>query len=184
MTFPEGKQAPEQVKLKELVSWTEHGDPGVKYFSGTAIYSSEFTYKKGTEEKDVFLNLGEVKNVAEVSLNGKNLGTLWKPPFRLEVGDVLKEGKNVIEIKITNLWVNRLVGDEKLHPDPELDYLPYGNWGREWIAGGPLTSIPDWVKNGGKSPVGRTSFVLWKFYDGDDSKLLKSGLIGPVIITE
>ncbi|MCF7864629.1 MAG: hypothetical protein K9L89_07560, partial [Kiritimatiellales bacterium] len=162
VSFPPGKQAPASVILPKLVSWTESGDDGVKYFSGTATYRTEFDWKPETGK--TVLNLGTVKNVAEVSLNRKSLGTLWKPPYQMDVTAALKPGKNDLEIKVTNLWPNRLIGDAKLHPDPLLDY---SSQCPSWSAGGPLKTIPDWVKSGGKSPAGRTTFLLWKFYGGD-----------------
>ena len=176
VSFPPGKQAPASIVLPKLVSWTESGDDGVKYFSGTATYRTEFDWKPETGE--TVLNLGTVKNVAEVSLNGKSLGTLWKPPYQVDATGALKPGGNDLEIKVTNLWPNRLIGDAKLHPDPSLDYSAQCP---PWSAGGPLKTIPDWVKSSGKSPVGRTTFLLWKFYGGDEP-LLESGLLGPVTL--
>ena len=110
-----------------------------------------------------------------MTLNGTSLGILWKPPFRVEVSCAIKPGKNLLEIKVTNLWPNRLIGDEKLHPDPSLEYVG-GKTSRSLV---PVKSIPAWVKTGGKSPVGRTTFAVVKFHDGDDP-LLPSGLLGPV----
>ncbi|MFA6174117.1 MAG: glycosyl hydrolase [Kiritimatiellales bacterium] len=176
ISFPPGKQAPAGITLPQLISWSESTDDGVKYFSGTATYRTEFDWKPDAGE--TVLNLGTVKNVAEVSLNGQPLGTLWKPPYQVDVTGVLKPGKNNLEIKVTNLWPNRLIGDEKLHPDPSLDY---SRQCPAWSAGGPIKTIPKWVKTGGISPVGRTTFLLWKFYGGSEP-LLESGLLGPVTL--
>jgi hypothetical protein len=176
VSFPPGKQAPVSIKLASLTDWSDHEDPGVKYFSGTATYRTEFDWKPESGEK--VLNLGKVKNVAEVSLNGQPLGTLWKPPYQVDVSGALKPGKNQLEIKVTNLWPNRLIGDEKLHPDPALDYSKQCP---PWAAGGPLKTIPKWVKSGGTSPAGRTTFLLWKFFGGKEP-LLESGLLGPVTL--
>jgi hypothetical protein len=87
----------------------------VKYFSGTAIYTKAIDapstwFKSGAH---LWLDLGDVKNLAEVSVNGKPLGIAWKPPFRLDMTGALKPGPNQLEIKVTNLWVNRLIGDEQ-----------------------------------------------------------------------
>ncbi len=179
ISFPSGKQAPESIKMDKLISWTDYANDGVKYFSGTATYTSTFEWKdKGSKAERIGLDLGKVKNVAELKLNGKSLGTLWKPPFSIDVTDALVQGKNELEIKITNFWPNRLIGDEKLHPDKTYTY----NKGRGTSGEGTVKTIPDWVKNGGKSPVGRTTFILYKFYDGTE-KLLESGLLGPVQLT-
>jgi hypothetical protein len=178
VSFPPNKQAPVRIELPELISWTEHPDPGVMYFSGTATYRTRFGFDRPDAPGPLFLDLGEVKNVAEVTLNGQRLGVLWKPPFRLEVSHALVKGENALEVQVTNLWRNRLIGDEKLYPDPSLDYHPQGP---AWSAAGPLQTIPEWVRNGGSSLVGRTTWVLWKFYGGDEP-LLSSGLLGPVKI--
>lgn len=176
LSFPPGRGAPEKAVFPKLVSWPDSEDPGIKYFSGTATYRTKFDWKPESGKTAFSLDLGEVKNIAEVSLNGKNLGILWKPPYSVDVTGALKAGENILEVKVTNLWPNRLIGDEKLHPDPALDYTKQKP---SWAAGGPIKTIPDWVKANGKSPVGRTTFLLWKFYGGDE-ELLPSGLLGPV----
>jgi len=114
--FPPNWGAPTQVQLNKLSSWTRSTDPGVKYFSGTATYAKDIDVPAawlGTGAKLV-LDLGEVKDIAEVSVNGKPLGEiLWKPPYRVEIGSALKPGTNHLEIKITNLWTNRVIGDHQ-----------------------------------------------------------------------
>ncbi len=89
--------------------------PGVKYFSGTGTYTLNIEapdnwFNSGNE---LWLDLGEVKNLAEVLVNGKSLGIVWKKPFRVNTSEVLKPGANKLEIKVTNLWVNRLIGDQQ-----------------------------------------------------------------------
>ena len=116
--------------LDTLLSWTAHADDGVKYFSGSATYQTTFTAgKKMVRPGDrIFLDLGAVGDMAEVSLNGKSLPLLWKPPFRTEITTLLKPGENQLEIIITNEWTNRLIGD-LAHPDqPVLDSYtrPFG----------------------------------------------------------
>jgi hypothetical protein len=131
VSFPPNWGAPPQVRLEKLASWTENPDDGVKYFSGTATYVKEITappswFKPGAK---VFLDLGAVKEIAEVSVNGKPVGgILWKPPFRAEVSAALKPGTNRIEIKITNLWPNRIIGDQQPNARKQfawLDYRPF-----------------------------------------------------------
>jgi hypothetical protein len=91
-------------------------DDGIKYFSGTATYLKSFEVSEAWSKEDlrVELSLGELRNVAEVTVNGKPLGILWKPPYKVDVTGLLKPGKNELKIDITNLWANRIAGDEKL----------------------------------------------------------------------
>jgi hypothetical protein len=113
--FQSGRGAPAEANFEKLVSWSESNDSGVKYFSGTASYSKSFQapakwFNTGAR---LWMDLGDVKNIAEVSLNGKDLEILWKPPFRVDVTGIMKSGTNALEIKVTNLWVNRLIGDQQ-----------------------------------------------------------------------
>lgn len=111
--FPSGWGAPEQIHLDKLISWTEHPEAGVRYFSGTAAYTREIEAPAEwfLPKARVFLDLGEVEEFAEVSVNGRPLGILWKPPYRVDVTEVLQQGNNSLEIKVTNPWLNRLIGD-------------------------------------------------------------------------
>jgi len=113
--FPVAERAPASVSFDPLSSWTESLDPTVKYFSGTATYRKALLVPAGWLQRGarVQLDLGEVKNVAGVFINGRSLGTLWKPPFRLDVTDALQVGSNRIEVRVTNLWANRLIGDKQ-----------------------------------------------------------------------
>jgi hypothetical protein len=99
----------------KLTSWHESSDADIKYFSGTAIYENIFNLDKkalDTERsRSVILELGDVKNIAEVFVNGQNMGTVWKKPFKVDISSALKEGENNIKIDVTNTWVNRLIGD-------------------------------------------------------------------------
>ena len=115
LSFPADRGAPARIALPELASWSENADAGVKYFSGTGTYSKTIDappswFQGGAQ---IWLDLGDVKNLAEVSVNGTPLGILWKAPFRVNVTAVLKPGPNSVEIKVTNLWVNRLIGDQQ-----------------------------------------------------------------------
>ncbi|MEO8415555.1 MAG: glycosyl hydrolase [Ginsengibacter sp.] len=113
INFQKNRGAPASIKLNELSSWTDNTDAGVKYFSGTATYTKTVTAPADWFKKDVelWLNLGDVKNLAEVIVNGKSLGILWKKPFRVDITSALKPGANTVVVKVTNLWVNRLIGD-------------------------------------------------------------------------
>jgi len=114
--FPAGLGAPASAGFDRLISWTDHPEAGIKYFSGTATYAKEIEIPTEWvgKEKSLYLDLGKVKELAEVRLNGKDLGVLWKPPFRLDISKEVKPGKNLLEVKVTNLWTNRLIGDEFL----------------------------------------------------------------------
>jgi hypothetical protein len=106
--------------------------------------------------------------VAEVRINGRDLGMLWKPPFRLDITDAVHDGANQLEVLVTNQWVNRLIGDEQLPAENE--YAPNGA----------IKTLPEWYLQGKpKPPGGRTTFATWKHFT-KDSPLLVSGLVGPV----
>jgi hypothetical protein len=111
--FQPNRAAPASATFEKLTSYTENSDEGIKYFSGTATYTQHINLQSGAIEKDaqLWLDLGDVKNLAEVVVNGKSLGIVWKKPFKIDVTNVLKAGENMLEIKVTNLWVNRLIGD-------------------------------------------------------------------------
>ncbi|MFM2362814.1 MAG: hypothetical protein RLZZ316_1716, partial [Bacteroidota bacterium] len=113
ISFQKDRGAPAATKMDTLTSWTENTEKGIKYFSGTATYTKSITALANWFSKDasLWLNLGDVKNIAEVLVNGKPMGIVWKKPFRVNVTSALKPGNNKIEIKVTNLWVNRLIGD-------------------------------------------------------------------------
>ncbi len=119
VVFPPNFGAPEKVRLENLESWTANADDGVKYFSGTATYAktmhvSESWLKPGVR---IALDLGIVRDIAQVSVNSGPAAILWKPPYRLDVTELLTAGTNRLEIKITNQWTNRLLGDRKLEAD-------------------------------------------------------------------
>jgi len=101
------------VVFNELTDWTLNADSLVKCYSGTAIYTKNFTFNGDLKAK-IWLNLGEFSSIAEVKINGVNCGTLWTAPHRLEITKALKNGENQITIEVTNTWANRLIGDSKL----------------------------------------------------------------------
>ena len=171
LRFPPGAGAPEQVTLEKLISWSEHSSPGVKYFSGTATYTKTIAIPPQMlgQNRRLYLDLGNVQVMAQVSLNGKDLGILWKSPYRVEVTDVVKAGDNTLEVKVTNLWVNRMIGDETLPEDSSRN--PNGTL-KEW---------PQWVQEGKPSPTGRHTFTSWRLWKASDP-LQESGLLGPVTL--
>ena len=174
---------PGQVTFESLADWTTRTEPGIRFFSGTAVYEKEFTWTPRGGR--VFLDLGGVKNLAEVRLNGKSLGVLWKPPFRVEVSAALRAGRNALEVRVTNLWPNRLIGDEQEPEDcvwgPEEAWTGIGTSPADRVAfGRPLKEVPAWLVAGTPRPsTGRYTVTTWNFYR-KDSPLLESGLRGPV----
>lgn len=97
--------------FEKLDDWTRHSEPAVKYFSGRAVYEKEFSITNLPSQGRVFLDLGSVGTLADVCVNGHDLGVLWTPPFRVDVTDAVKTGVNHLEIGVVNLWPNRLTGD-------------------------------------------------------------------------
>ena len=103
---------------------------GIRYFSGTATYSRTIEVPEGAINAGAHyrLDLGDVKDLAEVAVNGKYLGILWKTPFEVDVTDALKPGSNLIVVQVTNLWVNRLIGDQQPYAVKKYtftDFAPY-----------------------------------------------------------
>jgi len=147
VSFQPNRGAPANATFDKLTSYTDNADAGIKYFSGTATYTKTINASADWFKKDeeLWLNLGDVKNIAEVIVNGKSLGIVWKKPFRINVTSALKQGDNKVEVRVTNLWVNRLIGDAQSNVTSKITY----------------TTMP--------------------FYQAN-SKLLPSGLLGPVII--
>lgn len=110
----QGRQ-PGEFTFPELMDWTTHADEGVKYYSGTAVYSKTFHVDfEPQKDKQYFLQLGSIKDVgiAEVKINGKDKGILWTKPFKIEISQELQKGENTLEIKVVNSWYNRVAGDQ------------------------------------------------------------------------
>jgi len=108
---------PEKVTFDKLTSWTQHSEPGIKFYSGKATYQTSFTLEEKIDRrKEYRLDLGKVEDVgiARVRLNGRDLGILWTMPFRADITDLLKPGRNQLEVNVINSWRNRLVGDRDL----------------------------------------------------------------------
>ncbi len=113
VAFLSGMGAPETALFPVLTDWQDDENLYIRYYSGTASYKKEISLSADQVGGEVWLNLGTVKNVAEVIVNGHNLGILWKTPYRVNITNAAREGQNAIEIKVTNLWVNRLIGDQR-----------------------------------------------------------------------
>lgn len=156
---------PSTIVFNKLEEWTERPEAGIKYYSGIAKYRNTITLSKNVvsdKNKEIFLDLGKVNNMARIRINGKDMGVIWTAPFQLKITDAVVAGNNPIEIEVANLWANRLIGDEQF-PD---DGIKNGKW-------------PEWLIKKQARTSGRFTFTTAKFYK-KDSELLKSGLIGPV----
>jgi hypothetical protein len=178
LSFPPNLGAPESVTLDRLISWPEHADSGVKYFSGTATYEKEVQIPAEmlATGSVLWLDLGVVKNLAKVKVNGVDLGILWKKPFRVDIAPAARPESNRLEIQLVNQWPNRLIGDEQL---PE-DIGWRGQFDAHWGQGVDSTKDwPQWLKEGKPSPAGRIGFTTWRHHT-KTTPLLPSGLIGPV----
>ncbi|MDR2858882.1 MAG: glycosyl hydrolase, partial [Mediterranea sp.] len=154
---------PESVVFDQLTDWSKNADLGIKYYSGTAVYRQTFDLPQ-TDKQTLWLDLGNVKNMARVKLNGKNLGVVWTAPWRVDITGVVKPKGNQLEIEVVNLWANRLIGDEQLPDDGIRD-----------------GQFPQWLLDGTPRTSGRYTFATWKHYR-KSSALLESGLLGPVSI--
>lgn len=187
ISFPQGWGAPDQIEIDKLMSWSDSEIPGVKYFSGTATYRQEIQipckFLKG-KGYSYILDLGEVKNLARVKINGEYVSeVLWTAPFRVEVGPWLKPGKNIIEIDVTNLWPNRMIGDEQEPDDTEWAEpsrrMPGQN---NSVLNVFMKEIPDWLKyNQPRPSSGRYTISSFKYF-GAEHPLFPAGLLGPEIV--
>ena len=179
--FPEGLGAPAQITLEGLSDWKDHPDFGVRHFSGTATYRKSFEAARPRGGERVYLDLGEVKNLAEVFVNGRSCGLLWTPPFVADITDALQEGPNELEVRVTNLWVNRMVGDE-YEPDDIVWEEPrrYSYAPGNPVIGRTIREVPAWLeKNQPRPSQGRVSIASCKFFT-TATPLRSSGLLGPV----
>ena len=112
VSFQEGRGAPASADLHSLIPLSEHTDSGIRYFSGVATYTTHFSSPPGFSiGEPLLLDLGQVGDLAQVWVNGQQLGTLWHAPFRIDIGGAVKVGDNQLEIRVANRWVNRLIGD-------------------------------------------------------------------------
>ncbi|MCE5347613.1 MAG: glycosyl hydrolase [Bacteroidales bacterium] len=167
VTFDTTWGGPAEVVFDSLTDWSKMSEDGIRYYSGIAVYRKSFDLPGNTEisEKSrYFLDLGKLKNMGRVKLNGMDLGILWTSPFQADITDALKIKDNQLEIEVANLWINRLIGDETQPWDGVKD--------NKW---------PEWLVNGTPRPSKRYTFTTHHFYKKDDP-LSESGLIGPVSI--
>jgi hypothetical protein len=191
VSFDKAWGGPAKKVFDTLSDWTLNTDTGIRYYSGLAHYQRDFDLSAGAgrpvdvggrgEEvkadgrsgrkgemkgRQIFLDLGAVKDMARVRLNGVDLGVVWTAPFRVEITKYVKARGNHLDIELANRWPNRLIGDE-FKPD---DGIKDEKW-------------PEWLIKGLPRNSGRYTFASHQFYNRD-SPLLPSGLLGPVTILE
>ena len=169
VNFTPGWGAPAQIEMAQLQDWSKNADAGMRYYSGTGTYRTNLNLTADylAKANRVELDLGAVEVLAEVIVNGQNLGVVWSKPFRVDITEAVKAGDNALEIRVTNLWPNRLIGDEQLPSDVQWEGRKLKDW-------------PQWLTAGKPRPVSeRRTFTTWKHWSKDDA-LLPSGLIGPV----
>lgn len=136
VAFEKGKRGPEApVTFTGLQDWSRSEDPAIRYFSGKAIYTNKITLNE-LPAKSLYLDLGKVMIMAKVKINGQYAGGVWTTPYRLPVGEYLKQGENLIEVEVVNNWMNRLIGDKNL---PEGEGTTWTNV-NPWKADSPLQS--------------------------------------------
>jgi hypothetical protein len=157
VSFQAGRGAPEQAVFEALVDWTTRPEEGIKYFSGTATYRKTFEVSAEQAGRKAVLQLGSVAALAQVRLNGKDLGIVWTAPWQAELTGALKAGKNELEVAVTNPWANRLVGDAGLPPEKRI-----------------TTSNMQFEK-------GKRTLKAYQGFASEDA-LQPSGLMGPVSV--
>lgn len=166
---------PSSIRFEKLADWTTRCEPGIKYFSGTALYKKNFQFSPTANGKRIYLDLGVVKHIAEVTLNGQSLGVVWTHPWQVDITDAIRPAENNLEVAITNVWANRLIGDEQQPSD--CTFVP-GDV--SFKSGDYLKEFPDWFLKGEKRPSkGRYAFTTWNYFT-KESPLEPSGLLGPV----
>ena len=118
VTFDPKWGGPASVQFDSLMSWPDRSEPGIKYYSGTAVYGKQFQVPARAGSEPLQIDLGEVRELAEVKVNGKSCGIAWAPPFRVDISGALKPGVNQLEVAVVNFWPNRIIGDQFL-PEAE-----------------------------------------------------------------
>jgi hypothetical protein len=148
VNFRSGRGAPDKLTFDKLTEWSKHNDPAVKFFSGVAKYATTLDWRPAqssifNRQSPIFLDLGRVEVMARVKLNGKEVGIVWKPPFRVEISKALQPGENALEIEVANLWPNRLIGDAGLPTDQRV----------AWTTWNPFTKDAPLLESGLLGPV-------------------------------
>jgi hypothetical protein len=167
LAFDTAWGGPASIVFDTLTDWSKRSEEGIRYYSGIALYTKSFDMPDNTEiDKNCryFLDLGILKNLGRINLNGKDLGILWTAPLQADITDAIRKKRNHLKIEVANLWINRLIGDE----NQPWDGITDGKW-------------PEWLLNGTPRNSKRYAFATYRYYKKDDP-LAESGLIGPVSI--
>ena len=186
LRFDAGGGAPEGVQtLPALKSWTDFAEPGIRYYSGTATYETTLDIPEGREYA---LDLGDVRDVAEVFLDGERIGALWHAPYRIELPRSVKPGRHALKVRVTNAWTNRLIGDEKEPDDCVLSKKMLG-FGVQMVQsegrkrdiphGRAVIAIPEEIRANKPRKVARYAFSSWR-YILSDNDLRPAGIVGDV----
>ena len=186
LRFDEGGGAPQGAQsLSSLKSWTDFAEPGIRYYSGTATYETTLDVP---EAREYALDLGDVRDVAEVFLDGERIGALWHAPYRIELPRSLKPGRHALKVRVTNAWTNRLIGDEKEPDDCVLSkkMLGFGvrmvqseGKKRDIPHGRAVIAIPEEIRTNKPRTVARYAFSSWR-YILSEKDLRPAGIIGNV----
>jgi len=172
VSFPQGAGAPLNVFFDGLQDWTRHDDARIKYHSGTAAYSCRFDWAAPRAGARVWIDLGDVRHIARVTLNGRDLGVVWKKPFRTDLTDALRAGENLLVVRVANDWFNSMIGDERFPDDTGANDK------------GIIEVWPAWVLNNTPRPEPRRATLASRKQVTKDSPLRASGLLGPVTLIE
>ena len=171
VSFPPHAGAPEKATFNELISWSQHTDPGIKYFSGAATYSRSFALSPGMlgHSHRVYLDLGKVDVMAHVTLNGKDLGIVWKPPYLVDISEAAQPGSECAR-------------SESRQPLDQPDDRRRATARRQQSEPGRHTqAVAAVAERGQAQPDRRTTFTTWRLWKKGDA-LVPSGLLGPVKI--
>lgn len=167
--FEPGRGAPPNIHLPELISLRQHTDFNVRHFAGIVTYKKRIIITPAALQKGkrIFLDLGRVEVIANVSINGKEAGLCWKEPYRLDITRFIKSGENNLSIQVATLWPNRQIGDEQLPGENSFTPSHY------------ISTMPEWFVQNKPKPGKRITFATWNNYKPEDP-LLEAGLLGPV----
>jgi len=157
---------PAEIHFDDLIDWTQHQERGIKYYSGIARYTQTFSMAQIENDGRYFIDLGVVRDIARVKLNGQNIGVVWSAPWKIEVSEAIREGENLLEIEVANRWINRLLGDNE-SPDANVRKVQFDNG----------------LLGGQEFKTGRYTFTTSSASRAvKHLKPLSSGLLGPVTI--
>ena len=176
VSFDKTWGGPPDIEFTSLDDWTLRPEDGVKFYSGSAVYRKTITLPKVNHGKNLWLDLGKVRHIATVRMNGKELGVVWTSPWRIDISSAAVPGENTLEIEVANVWANRLIGDEREPADIT------------WQMGDPvlkggyfMKELPQWfLQNAPRPSKGRYTFTTWNYFHKGGEPLISSGLLGPV----